>query len=289
MSEASASWEWDETLYAGAARYYAAGRMPYPADIADCLREELGLDGTGNLLDVGCASGQLTLLLAPLFRSVTGIDASTGMIAAARARAGRAGMTGIRWLRMRAEDISPGLGLFRAVTFAQSFHWLNRPVVGRAIRDVLEPGGSCVLVYATTHQGVASEDPLPLPRPPWAAINRLIGSYLGTTRKAGRGVRPARERPGDNAAMSDEAVLLGAGYTGPTRIAIAAGPVVERGEDEIVASVFSLSYAAPSLFGANKPGFEQDLRAMLRSASPHGRFCEQPRDIRVEIWRPAHE
>lgn len=287
MCQVSAGWEWDETLYAGAARYYAAGRMPYPAHIADCLRAELGLDGTGSLLDVGCASGQLTLLLAPLFRSVTGIDASTGMIAAARARAGRAGMTSVRWLRMRAEDISRGLGLFRAVTFAQSFHWLNRPVVGRVVRDVLEPGGSCVLVYATTHQGVAGEDPLPLPRPPWTEIDRLIGSYLGTTRKAGRGVRPARERPGDDTALSDEAVLLGAGYTGPTRIAIAAGPVVERDEDEIVAAVFSLSYAAPSLFGARKPDFEQDLRATLRNASPHGRFCEQPRDIRVEIWRPA--
>ena len=48
---------------------------------------------------------------------------------------------------------------------------------------------------------------------------------------------------------------------------------------------FSLSYAAPSLFGARKPDFERDLRTMLRRASPQRRFCEQPRGIRVDVWR----
>src|SRR5262249_19095135 len=148
-----------------------------------------------------------------------------------------------------------------------------------------DPAGACVLVYATTHQGMAGEDALPLPRPPWAEGDRLIGSYLGTIRRAGRGLRPARGRPGDGTAMSDEGVLLDARYTGPTRIEIAAVPVVERDENEIVASVFSLSYAAPSLFGARKPDFERDLRTMLRRASPQRRFCEQPRGIGVDVWR----
>lgn len=261
--------------------------MPYPAAIAESLRAELCLDGTGRLLDVGCGPGQLTLLLAPLFESAVGIDGSSGMIAAARARAGRAGITSVRWLLIRAEEISPALGQFRAVTFAQSFHWLDRPKVARLIRAVLEPGAACVLVYATTHQGVPGDDPLPLPRPPWDEIDRLIGAYLGSTRRAGRGTRPPRERPGDDTMLADDAVLAGAGFRGPVRLAIQPGPVTERSEDEIVASVFSLSYAAPGLFGARGRQFEQDLRAMLRRASPTGRFCEQPRDIRIEVWRPA--
>jgi len=287
MSESSRNWEWDETLYAGAARYYAAGRMPYPVAIAESLRAELCLDGTGRLLDVGCGPGQLTLLLAPLFQSAIGVDGSSGMIAAARARARRAGISNVRWKHVRAEDISPALGQFRAVTFAQSFHWLDRPTVARLIRKVLEPSAACVLVYATTHGGVPGSDPLRLPRPPRDEIDQLIGAYLGSTRRAGRGTRPPRERPGDDTMLTDDAVLAEAGSRGPARLSIEPGPVIERDEDEIVASVFSLSYAAPSLLGARKRQFEHDLHAMLKRASPGGRFCEQPFDSRIEVWRPA--
>jgi SAM-dependent methyltransferase len=275
-------WQWDETLYAGAAPYYQAGRVPYPAAIADALRAELGLDGTGRLLDVGCGPGSLTLLLAPLFAAATGIDGSADMIAAARARTAT-----VDWRVMRAEDISPALGRFRAVTFAQSFHWLDRPKVARRVRGVLEPDGACVLVYATTHGGVSGADSLPLPRPPRDEIDRLIAAYLGTTRRAGKGVRPDRERPGDDTMLADDAVLASAGLAGPTCLTIGPGEVVERDEDAIVASVFSLSYAAPSLFGERKGEFEQDVRALLRRASGAGRFCEELRETRLEVWRPA--
>ena len=275
-------WQWDESLYAGAAHYYRAGRVPYPAAIAEALRAELGLDGTGRLLDVGCGPGSLTVLLAPLFAAATGIDGSADMIAAARARTSAAD-----WRVMRAEDISPALGRFRVVTFAQSFHWLDRPKVARGVRAVLEPDGACVLVYAMTHGGVGGADPLPLPRPPRDEIDRLIAAYLGTTRRAGKGIRPDRERPGDDTMLADDAVLAGAGFAGPACLTIGPGEVVERDEDAIVASVFSLSYAAPSLFGERKHEFEQDLRALLLQASPGGRFCEELRETRLEVWRAA--
>ena len=275
-------WHWDETLYAGAAPYYQAGRVPYPAAIADVLRAELGFDGTGRLLDVGCGPGSLTILLAPLFASATGIDGSAEMIAEARTRS-----AAVDWRTMRAEDISPALGRFRAATFAQSFHWLDRPRVAGRVRDVLEPAGVCVLVYATTHAGIPGEHQLPMPRPPRPEIDELIGAYLGTTRRAGRGVRPERERPGDDTMLADDVVLARSGFAGPARFIIGPGQVVGRDEDAIVASVFSLSYAAPSLFGARKREFERELRALLRRASPGGRFCEELRETRLDVWRPA--
>jgi hypothetical protein len=48
---AAGDWNWDETLYAGSAAHYAIGRMPYPAAVADVIRDELSLDGRGRLLD----------------------------------------------------------------------------------------------------------------------------------------------------------------------------------------------------------------------------------------------
>jgi len=62
--------------------------------------------------------------------------------------------------------------------------------------------------------------------------------------------------------------------------------VHERTEDQVVASVFSLSSAAPHLFGHRLAEFEQDLRALLRRTSPLGCFAEQTRDIALTVWRP---
>jgi SAM-dependent methyltransferase len=108
----------DEYLYAGSAPYYAVGRMPYPHRLAEMLRDHLGLDGHGRLLDIGCGPGSLTLLLAPLFAETVGIDADLDMIAHAAQRAARA--QGVTW-QLRAEDLPADLGRFRVVTFAQSF------------------------------------------------------------------------------------------------------------------------------------------------------------------------
>ena len=55
--QGSAGFEWDETLYQGSAAYYGTGRVPYPPEVAKVISAELGLDGTGRLLDCGCGPG----------------------------------------------------------------------------------------------------------------------------------------------------------------------------------------------------------------------------------------
>src|SRR5258706_13839139 len=64
---------WDQTLYAGSAAYYAAGRVRYPAELADAMAASLSLDGAGGLLDCACGPGSLTLLLAPPFSEAAGL------------------------------------------------------------------------------------------------------------------------------------------------------------------------------------------------------------------------
>src|SRR3954447_11747159 len=118
-------WKWDETLFAGAAPYYARGRLPYAEGLADVLRATLDLDGHGRLLDVGCGPGVVTLRLAHLFDEVVGLDADADMLTEAERLADRAGVTNARWVCMRAEELPATLGRFRVVTFAASFHWLD--------------------------------------------------------------------------------------------------------------------------------------------------------------------
>lgn len=276
----TSGWTWDETLYAGSAAYYATGRVPYPVGVRDALRRELRLDGRGRLLDVGCGPGSLTLLLAPLFEEAVGVDADGGMLEAAGRAAATAGVSNTRWCHMRAEDLPGALGQFRVATFAQSFHWLDRPRVARMVKRMLIPGGAWVHVHATTHEGLPGDDPLPHPRPPRDEIAALVRRYLGPLRRAGRGFLPA------GTPASEDEVLRAAGFDGPTQIIVPAG-TVRRTEDEVVASVFSLSGSTPHLLGERRAEFERDLRALLRRTSPDGRFAERMREIAIDIWRPV--
>jgi SAM-dependent methyltransferase len=273
-------WEWDDTLYAGSAAHYGVGRLPYPPDLADAIRTELGLDGRGRLLDVGCGPGSLTLLLAPLFEAAVGVDADRDMLLEAARRTGEVDGTAVRWRHLRAEDLPADLGAFRVVTFAQSFHWMDQPLVARRVRDMLDPGGAWVHVHATTHRGGPGEDPLPRPRPPWGRVDSLVAGYLGPVRRAGRGRLPTGTRGGE------EDIMRRAGFTGPTRIEVGGGQLVDRDVDDLVAAVFSLSSSAPHLFGADLPRFEADLRRLLAEASDDGRFAERTREVAVVIWRP---
>jgi len=236
-------WTWDPTLYAGSAQFYAHGRVAYPDSLADALTDELGLDGTGRLLDVGCGPGSLTLLLADRFAAVVGIDADADMIDEARERARLAGVGNVQWATMRGEELPAELGTFRVATFAQSFHWMQRDLVARAVRSMLIPGGACVHVDATTHQGVDDDAELPHPRPPRADINALVRRYLGPQRRAGRGVIV-------DTASGEDHFYRAAGFTDRRRIEVGGGPV-ERTTDEVVASVFSLSSSTGSAHSAS--------------------------------------
>jgi SAM-dependent methyltransferase len=279
-------WHWDDTLYKGSADYYSQGRLPYPEAMADALQVALSLDGHGRLLDVGCGPGSVALLLAPLFDQVVGIDADADMLTQARREAKRRGITNAEWHKARAEELPAGLGRFHVVIFAQSFHWMDQPRVARIVAGMLEPDGAWVHVGATTHRGVEADRPLSWPTPPRDEISELVYLYLGPVRRAGQGQLP------DGTPHEEEAVMLQAGYTGPQRLVVPRGEVFERSVDDIVASVYSLSWAAPHLFGQERRAFEADLRRLLQDTSASGRFCEQARDIELVIWRrptePSH-
>jgi SAM-dependent methyltransferase len=268
---------WDPRLYEGSAPYYARGRLPYPAEMAAALRDELVLDGTGRLIDVGCGPGSVALLLAPLFEEVVGVDPDSGMIAEAEAEAALRGVANARWVEMPAEALPDDLGSFRVATLAQSFHWMDRKKVASTVREMLEPAGSWVHINATTHRGVGGTDDLPLPSPPHAEIEDLIREYLGPSRRA-VGTTLDQGTP-----SGEDAVMAAAGFSGPRRVTVT-GQIHERSEDEIVSAVFSLSWAAPHLFADRVGTFETELRRLLRRASPDGRFAERAREIELVIW-----
>jgi 2-polyprenyl-3-methyl-5-hydroxy-6-metoxy-1,4-benzoquinol methylase len=96
----------DPQAFEGTAEYYAVGRPPYSAEVAGTVARELSLDGTGQLLDVGCGPGVLAFALAQLFDKVTALDPEPGMLEAGRRRCQQAGVDNARWVQGVAEDIA---------------------------------------------------------------------------------------------------------------------------------------------------------------------------------------
>jgi SAM-dependent methyltransferase len=271
-------WEWDETLFAGAAGYYDRGRLPNAPGLADALENAFELDGRGRLLDIGCGPGTVTLPLAGLFQEVVGLDADAGMIEEARRLASEQGVTNGRWVQRRAEELPADLGTFNVVMFAASFHWMDRPLVARIIREMLEADGAVVHVDNRHQDGLAPEDALPAP--PVDHIAELRRAYLGQDRRAGQGVR--NSSPGD-----EDAVFRAAGFAGPELVVVPDGRTIVRSADDLVAETFSLSSSAPHLFGDRLSQFETDLRRLLAEASPYGAFAVRLPDNELKIWRVA--
>jgi SAM-dependent methyltransferase len=273
-------WTWDETVFEGTARYYRQGRKPYAPSLTDALADRLSLDGHGRLLDVGCGPGTVALFFAPLFERVVGLDPDPGMLEEAARAASEVHVTEASWVHMRAEELPAALGTFRVVTFAQSFHWMDRPRVASAVRGMLGPGGAVVQVDLWHADPPDHEFPEgPHPAVPEAAIDGLRVRWLGPDRRAGRGFR--------NTSPSDEdEVFQAAGFAPEEVVVVPDDRILERSVDDVVAWVLSTSSTAPHLFGERLGVFVGELRDLLLAASPQGRFSVPLSDNRLRIRRP---
>jgi SAM-dependent methyltransferase len=271
---------YDDSLFAGAAPYYDRGRLPYAPGLANALAAALSLDGRGRLLDAGCGPGSVTLLFAHLFEEAVGLDADAEMLNEAGRLARVRGIANTRWVHAAAEELPAGLGTFRVITFAASFHWMDRPRVAAAAREMLDPGGAVVHVDNRHQDGVAPPAAAPHPPPPDDAIDDLVRRYLGPHRRAGQGVCTGTP-------SGEDAVFRAAGFTGPQRVAVPDGRLLDRTSDDIIASRLSSSGSAPHLFAERLADFIADLRTLLEAASPTGRYNVRLPDNELNIWRPA--
>jgi SAM-dependent methyltransferase len=270
---------YDPTTYHGAAAHYRYGRPGYSPRLEALVAEELGLDGSGRLLDVGCGPGILTVRLAHLFGQAVGLDPDQEMIAEGRLAAQERCIANITWVRALAEDL-PGAapGTYRVVTFGQSFWWTDEVHVAEAVYDMLEPGGALVLVMHKADGRPVPPSPGPPPIP-HAELEALVERYVGPTRRAGQGAAPVRDPSADEDAIARTRF-------GRPRVIFAPGiPDLVRDSESVLSGYFSMSWSAPHLFGDRVDAFAADVRRLLRARSPEGVFWDWPGDTKVILAR----
>ncbi|MBK1634841.1 class I SAM-dependent methyltransferase [Rhodovulum adriaticum] len=129
---------------------YADWRRSTLGRITDALEEHLLLDRIGpvrglRILDVGCGDGVLATRLAQDGARVTGLDASTDMIAAARRRAKAAGVD-VDLVEGDAGGLPFHAGHFDCVVSVATLCFVDdpRPTIREMVR-VLKPGGRLIL------------------------------------------------------------------------------------------------------------------------------------------------
>lgn len=255
---------YDPALFAGTASYYRRYRSHYPPEAFVYLGERFQLGPDVRVLDLGCGTGRLTIPLAQLGCNVTGMDPDPAMLEEARAEASSlmSRASSLTWLEGSSFDLSPALGMFHLVTMGQSFHWMDRDATVAALGPLIDPTGGIALIAPFDRSGPPTDELGHAED----AIRDVVAQFLGPRRRAGSGTY---DHPIDH----HERVLQRSAFS---NVQSWRHPWNRTWTiDELTGHTFSLSWAAPPLFGDRLPEFEAAVRTRLGTMFPSGLIHEE--------------
>jgi len=160
---------------------YERARPTYPDDAVAWLAEQLRIERTSTVLDLGAGTGKLTRMLVPLAARVIAVEPGPNMLAQLRHAVPEA-----EAILGAAEAIPVPDDSVDAVVCGQSFHWFRTDEALREIERVLRPGGGLGLIWNEREP----DDPLqeqiskliepfvPPGRPP---LHAAVGAFVGRT------------------------------------------------------------------------------------------------------------
>lgn len=187
--------DFEATYQAGDAPWDIGG--PQPEIVALAEAGEL----VGDVLDVGCGTGENALHLASLGRRVLGIDGAPTAIARAREKAAARGLPAA-FLVADALDLGTLRRRFETVVDCGMFHTLapaQRRAYAQSLTEVLSPGGTLALLCFSDEE------------PPGPGPHRIAQHELGDAFRSifvVSRLRPGRfERRGQDAARAWVALL----------------------------------------------------------------------------------
>ena len=136
------------------AQTFAAWAEKVDADVGARFGGALGQAARGRLIDIACGPGVVTAALAPHAASMVAFDATEEMLAKARARCAKAGVSNVAFKSGDAEHLPFADGEFDgAVTRAALHHFAEPQRAFNEMFRVLRPGGTVVIADV-----ISSED-----------------------------------------------------------------------------------------------------------------------------------
>jgi len=246
-----------QNLFQGTVPYYSRYRLPYPESLLAEIRDRAKLSGQGQLLDLGCGTGEITLPMSSFFQQVVALDIDSEMLAEAKQKAGVLDLNHISWLNESAEQFSSANHAFELITIGAAFHWMDRESIAKKSREWLLPGQPIVVLgYTSIWTGTADWHGL---------VCDVIQKWLGPKRRAGTGIY-------DDVLDPHELVLINAGYT-LDEIKYQHNHTWTL--DELIGNLYSTSFASPVVLGDNKNAFESNLRETLLNYHSSGTYQEE--------------
>jgi len=250
----------DDTLFKGAAWYYANFRRGYPKSFYDHITKIFKLNKSSRALDLGTGTGQIAIPLSKIVKEVVAVDPDAEMLNEGKVIAQSKKILNIIWTKSRAEDITNKLGHFDITTMGASFHWMDQDNVLANVYKLTNDRGGIILVSNTSsiHRNRENDE--------WKdVVLKTIEEYLGEKRRAGKGhFKETKDKYEDKLERSKFKVLktFNDRYTQKWNI------------DSIIGFLYSTSYASRRFFGGRIEEFENELRANLLKLNKTGKFTE---------------
>ncbi len=253
--------DYPDDLFKSTASYYAHYRPSYPDASFAFIRQQLRLDGTGTLLDLGCGTGQLLIPLSNDFQKVVGIDPEPEMLDYAMKEIKKQSIQNALLVKGSSRTLLQtcrDFDLFRAVTIGRAFYWMDQRQTLADLDSVTRPDGAVVIVNDGLGDKAEKKD--------WQiVVDTVKKKYLGERRRAGSVYFQSSETK-----FEDSFHLS------------AFNQIVEKtfsyqiywNVDTILGYLYSTSYASPQVLGAKQVSFEAELRGKLHDLNPDDDFIE---------------
>jgi len=137
------------------AQTFAVWAEKVDADVGVRFGTALGEAARGRLIDIACGPGVVSAALAPNAASMVALDATDEMLAKAKARCAKAGLSNVAFKNGDAENLPFADGEFDGAVTRTAIHHFAEPQ--RAFNEmfrVLRPGGTVVIADVISSENV---------------------------------------------------------------------------------------------------------------------------------------